>query len=72
MMAASGFLLGWKSIVTAMFFGLLAGGSMALLLMAGKKLGRRDQMAFGPYLALGLSVALFFGDPIANWYLSIL
>ena len=71
-MAVSGFFLGWKSIVAAMFLGLLLGGTLALWLMARKKLNRRDHMAFGPFLALGLTAALFYGDQMVSWYLSIL
>ena len=72
LMAVSGFFLGWKSIVAAMFLGLLLGGTLALWLMARKKLNRRDHMAFGPFLALGLTAALFYGDQMVSWYLSIL
>ncbi len=72
LMAVSGFFLGWKSIVAAMFLGLLLGGTLALWLLARKKLNRRDHMAFGPFLALGLTAALFYGDQMVSWYLSIL
>ena len=55
-----------------MFLGLLLGGTLALWLMARKKLNRRDHMAFGPFLALGLTAALFYGNQMVSWYLSIL
>ena len=71
-MAASGFLLGWRAILAAMFIGLLAGGVYGACMLAGKKLTRRYAFAFGPFLALGLGIAFFWGDPIAAWYLSIL
>lgn len=72
LMAVSGFLLGWKAIVAAMFLGLITGGGYALWLLSKKKLERKDQMAFGPFLAMGLGAALFYGDAIAEWYLSLL
>lgn len=72
LMAASGFLLGWRAVVVAMFLGLVTGGVYAVWLLSQKKLGRKDHMAFGPFLAFGLGVALFYGDRIAHWYLSIL
>ena len=72
LMGASGFLLGWRAILAAMFIGLLAGGVYCVCMLAGKKLTRRDAFAFGPFLALGLGIAFFWGDPIAAWYLSIL
>lgn len=72
LMASSGFLLGWKAVAAAMFLGLLTGGGYAICLMSRKKLERGAQMAFGPFLAVGLSAALFYGDTIADWYLSLL
>ncbi len=72
LMAASGFLLGWKAIVVAMFLGLVSGGTYCLWMLARKRLSRKDRFAFGPFLAVGLAAALFWGDAIAKWYLSIL
>ncbi|MCI8597917.1 MAG: prepilin peptidase [Lachnospiraceae bacterium] len=72
LMAASGFLLGWRAVLVAMFLGLLAGGIYAIWLLSRKKLKGKDQIAFGPFLSFGLGVALFYGDRIADWYLSIL
>lgn len=72
LMAVSGFLLGWKAILAAMFLGLVTGGVYAIWLISQKKAKRKDQMAFGPFLAMGLAAALFYGDAMAEWYLSIL
>ncbi len=71
-MAASGFLLGWRSILAAMFLGLLLGGAYAGGMLAAKRLTGKDHFAFGPFLAAGLAVAYFYGDRIAGWYLSLL
>ena len=43
-----------------------------LILLLGKKLEKKDHFAFGPFLAFGLALAVFFGDQIVNWYLSLL
>lgn len=72
LMAVSGFLLGWKAVTVAMFIGLLTGGSYVICRMFRKKLNKGDQIAFGPFLALGLLTALFYGDAMADWYLSLL
>lgn len=72
LMAVSGFLLGWRAIVVAMFLGLAVGGGYAIGLMSRRKLDHKASMAFGPCLAIGLGVALFYGDAIAGWYLSLL
>ena len=35
----------------------------------GRKAGRKTQVPFGPFLAFGGLVGLFFGDAIVEWYL---
>ncbi len=72
LMAASGFFLGTGPVVCAMFFGLLTGGGYGAAMLLGKKLEKKDHFAFGPFLAFGLALAVFFGDQIVNWYLSLL
>ena len=72
LMAASGLLLGTASTVCAMFIGIVTGGGYAAVMLAGKKLEKKDQFAFGPFLALGLAAAVFWGDQIAAWYLHFL
>ena len=69
LMAASGLFLGTASIVCAMFFGLLTGGAYGSIMLKSGKLERKDQFAFGPFLAVGLTVAAFYGDQIVSWYL---
>jgi len=51
--AALGAVLGYPLIVSALLWGIIAGGVAALLLMATRRIGRKDYMAYGPYLALG-------------------
>lgn len=71
LMAVSGFLLGVAPTVCAMFLGLLTGGGYGIVMLRKKKLGKKDQFAFGPFLALGLAVSVFYGDKIVSWYLSL-
>jgi len=72
LMAACGWLLGWKASVFAMFVGLLTAGIYCGIMLATGKLKRKDHFAFGPFLAVGLAVAAFFGEWAGNWYLSLL
>jgi len=51
--AAIGFLVGYPLVLTALFWGIVAGGAAALLLLITRRAGRKDAMAYGPYLALG-------------------
>lgn len=71
LMAACGWLLGVKSIVCAMFIGLFAGGIYCVILLAGKKIGRKEHFAFGPWLAIGLTAAVFYGDFLVDSYLKL-
>ena len=51
-----------KSVVAALFVGLLAGGAYGLVVFAREGLAaRRKSIAFGPFLAFGGLVILFFG-----------
>lgn len=68
LMAASGLLLGTASVVCAMAIGILTGGAYAAVMTAGKTLKKKDQFAFGPFLAIGLVAAVFWGDTIIQWY----
>lgn len=64
--------LGVKAVVTGTFVGFLAGGTYAAVLLALKKIGRKDHFAFGPFLAAGYAVAVFLGNFLADWYISLL
>lgn len=66
--ALMGSFLGWPGVAVALFAGFLAGGAVGLLLLALRLKGRKDAIPFGPALALGGVVALFFGDAVAKWY----
>lgn len=53
-MAAGGLLLGYEGIPLGMLWGILLGGLAALVLLITRRAGRKDAMAYGPYLALGV------------------
>lgn len=69
MMAMIGGLLGWKGIILTTFLGSLLGSivGVSLILLKGREWGAR--IPFGPYLALGALVSLFWGQDILMWYL---
>jgi len=51
--AALGALLGYPGLLHGLFWGILVAGVAALVLLATRRAGRKDYMAYGPYLALG-------------------
>jgi leader peptidase (prepilin peptidase)/N-methyltransferase len=65
-----GIFLGWFVLV-ALFFGFLLGGLAGLLLVLMKKKGAKDLISFGPFLALGGLIALFYGEQLFELYLGI-
>jgi leader peptidase (prepilin peptidase)/N-methyltransferase len=62
-----------KLVAVALMVGMLAALVPAVFLLArhGSK-ARKMGIPFGPFLALGSVVALFFGDGILDWYLNFL
>lgn len=71
LMAVSGFFLGWKAALAAMVIGFFAGGAYCAFLFAKRKVSFGDSFALGPFLALGLGTALFWGEYLVQWYFSI-
>ncbi len=67
-MTGSGLLLGWKHILLAMTLGCLLGSIIHIIRMKVSKKG--NQLAFGPYLCLGVYLTMLVGNPILQWYLS--
>ncbi|MCL5023818.1 MAG: prepilin peptidase [Nitrospirae bacterium] len=69
MMAMVGAFLGWKAILLTTFAGSLLGSVIGVFLMIFKGKGRKTKIPFGPFLAAGAVVSLFFGQEIAALYL---
>lgn len=69
--AMLGAFLGWKLVLVAILLSVLAGGVVAIVLLALRRRGRKDAVPFGPFLALGGAVSLFWGRPILEWYLGV-
>lgn len=69
MMAMVGSFMGWKSVLLTMFAGSLTGSVIGIFLMIYKGKGRKSKIPFGPYLALGTLITLFFGQEILLWYM---
>lgn len=68
LMAAAGLLLGWQLIVLAFFIGCILGSMLHLIRM--KVQGAERMLAMGPYLSVGLFIAMLWGNGFIEWYLS--
>ena len=69
LMAAAGIYLGWKRSLVAAGAGIIIGAVYGLI---QKKRSSESQFAFGPWLAIGIAVAIFFGNEIVDWYSQML
>ncbi len=68
--AAAGALVGWQKVLLIIFIGALSGSVVGIALMALKGGTRKSMIPFGPFLALGTLVVLYFGDDLVRLYLS--
>lgn len=66
LMAAAGLLLGWKLMVFAFIAGCILGAVIHLIRMKASK--QDHVLAMGPYLSLGIMIAVLVGDFLINWY----
>ncbi len=59
LIAALGLWLGWKSLLSVIIYGAIAGGVAALFLLITKQKSRHSYFAYGPYFALsGVGILL--------------
>lgn len=68
LMAAAGFLIGWKHALLAMMLGCILGSVIHIIRMKVDK-SKEHVLAFGPYLSMGIYLTFLFGDQIINWYM---
>lgn len=67
----AGFLLGWQNTLLAFFIAIMVAGVYACYVLVRKQKDRKGHIAFGPYLCIGIFIALLQGTNIMHWYLSL-
>jgi prepilin signal peptidase PulO-like enzyme (type II secretory pathway) len=55
----------------AMFLGTMLGALYGLIPVRGSNEGGRRKFPFGPFLAAGGALTLFFGPQLWSWYASL-
>lgn len=70
LMAVCGLLLGWKPVIFAFFMGCVLGAIIHVLRM--KLSGEGRVLAMGPYLSMGVLIAVLWGDALIQWYIGLL
>ena len=67
-----GLLLGPQLAPLGLFIAFNSAALIGVALIALRKRGRRDVIAFGPFLIAGIIIAFLYGQAIMNWYLQVL
>jgi leader peptidase (prepilin peptidase) / N-methyltransferase len=69
LLAMIGAFLGWKPVVLTMLIGAIVGALVGVTLLTLNVLRRDQYLPFGPFLALGAIVSMFFHQELFNWYI---
>ena len=68
LVAFTGLILGWRSELVGFLIGIALGALAGIVLMIAGKKDRKSRMPFGPFLAAGALIALFWGMAIWDAY----
>jgi len=63
--------LGWGSWAVGLFLGFLLGGVFGIALIVAGRGGRKTKVPFGPFMLLGVLVAVAVGERLASGYLAL-
>ncbi len=72
LMGLVGSMLGWKAALLTIMLGALMGSIVGLVLILLKRHSMDRVIPFGPFLAAGAVLSLFYGHEIIYWYLGLL
>ncbi len=71
LLGAIGAFLGWVAIPFTIFVSSVVGSVVGIIWLKLNKADKSQPIPYGPFLALGAVVYLFFGPRIIGWYLNI-
>ena len=63
-----GLLLGFSHIIVSLYAAFLTGAAVSVILILQRKKGLKSHIPFGPFLIIGLVIALLWGDAIISWW----
>ncbi len=70
LIAMIGAFLGWKGMLLTIFLAALSGTVIGLSLILIQGRSRAEPIPFGPFLAMGAAISLFWESGILAWYFS--
>ena len=71
LIAMLGSFLGWINVIITIILSSFIGSLVGILMMIFLGKGRKYPIPFGPFLAIGGIISLFFHDEIVAWYLGM-
>ena len=66
-----GLFLSWPNILVALFLAFFLGAAIGVALIFFKKKDMKSEVPFAPFLITGTFLALFWGEQLVDWYLSL-
>ncbi|KPJ77079.1 MAG: peptidase A24 [Deltaproteobacteria bacterium SG8_13] len=69
LLAMIGAMIGWKGVLFTIFASSASGTLVGLIVMLIKRQNMKLAVPFGPFLALGAVMYLFYGPQVIAWYL---
>ncbi len=63
--------LGWGAFVVGAFAAFVLGGVFGIVLLLGRRAGRKTAIPFGPWMLAGAWTGIFGGRAIADWYIGL-
>lgn len=66
-----GLFLGWQKMLGAMLFSTVVGSIVLLIMMKRQKQDRDTEYPFVPFMAAGMILMVFAGNPLLTWYESV-
>jgi len=67
-----GVILVWQNTILSLLIAYVVGAIVGVYLLSQKKKGLKSEVPFGTFLAVATFVAMFWGNYIVNWYISLL
>ena len=67
LMATCGLLIGWKLIILAFLLGCILGSVIHVIRM--RVTNESHVLAMGPYLSMGVALAVLYGEAFLQWYI---
>ena len=72
LLAMIGAFIGWKGVLLTIFMASAIGTLVGMIAMLKEKKNMKMRIPFGPFLALGAVIFIFFGNELILWYWRLL